>query len=96
MYISSSLCIRCAAESVCRELFISGMQEVVKTLEEKRKARAAEWYQRKKRILVSYCLLLYDWHNFFFSVYIPSSRNLPWVKTCEFHSIAAFCEECFP
>ena len=96
MYISSSLCIRCAAESVCRELFISGMQEVVKTLEEKRKARAAEWYQRKKRILVSYCLLLYDCHNFFFSVYIPSSRNLPWVKTFANFTVLPPFVKCFP
>ena len=31
------------------------MQEVVKTLEEKRKARATEWYLQKKKIMVSVC-----------------------------------------
>ena len=31
---------------------VTNVQEVVKTLEEKRKARATEWYQQKKRIMV--------------------------------------------
>jgi hypothetical protein len=30
---------------------VTNVQEVVKTLEEKRKARATEWYQQKKRIM---------------------------------------------